>query len=81
VPARSATIVLIIVEILKHFNLSQVVLLKMDTLDSTIAGCLSQTNTSFELLRSVTFYSKKLILMEEKYNIGNKKLLSIVESL
>jgi hypothetical protein len=50
-------------------------------LNGAIADCLSQTDTSSELLWPVAFYSKKLTPTEEKYDIGDKELLVIVKSL
>jgi hypothetical protein len=69
------------VKVLRHFDLSLVAVLEADTLDSAIASCLSQTDSSLKMLCSVAFYSKKLTPIEENYNIGDKELLVIVECL
>jgi hypothetical protein len=69
------------VEVLKHFNPTQAALLEADASDGAIAGCLSQTDTSSGLLQPVAFYSRKLTPMEERYDISDKELLAIVESL
>jgi hypothetical protein len=69
------------VEVLKHFDPTQATLLEAYTSDGAIADCLSQTDTSSGLLRLVAFYSRKLIPIKEKYNIDDKELLAIVQSL
>jgi hypothetical protein len=58
-----------------------VAVLKADASDSAIAGCLSQTDSSSRMLRLVAFYSRKLTLTEENYDIDDKELLAIVECL
>jgi len=51
--------------------------LEMNILDYTINICISQFNNE-ERLRSVIFYSRKIIPAELNYKIYDKKLLAII---
>jgi hypothetical protein len=68
-------------DILKYFDSNLVVVLEVNTSNGAIAECLSQVDISSELLHSVAFYSRKFTPTEEKYDIGDKELLAIVECL
>ncbi len=52
-------------------------MLEMNILDYTINICISQFNNE-ERLRSVIFYSRKIIPAELNYKIYDKKLLAII---
>jgi hypothetical protein len=69
------------INILKHFDPNLVIVLKMNASNSIIAEYLLQVNASSVLLCLIVFYSRKLIPTEERYNIGDKELLAIVECL
>jgi len=63
--------------ILKHFNLIKEVILKTDFLNYVNNNVLSQYDDE-EILHSVIFYSKNMILAKYNYKIYDKKLLIII---
>ncbi len=63
--------------ILKHFNLIREVILKTDFLNYVNDEVLSQYDDE-DILHSVIFYSKNMILAECNYEIYDKKLLIII---
>ncbi len=63
--------------ILKHFNLIKEVILKTDFLNYVNDEVLSQYNDE-DILHSMIFYSKNMILAKCNYKIYDKKLLIII---
>jgi hypothetical protein len=63
--------------ILATFDLERQIVLKIDALNYVIRICINQYNNKRQL-RSVVFYSRKMISAELNYKIYNKKLLAIV---
>jgi len=63
--------------ILKHFNLIKKVILKTDFLNYVNDEVLSQYDDE-EILHSMIFYNKNMILAECNYKIYDKKLLTII---
>jgi hypothetical protein len=55
-------------------------LLKTNALDKAIKGCISQISKD-KILYLIAYYSKKLLLAKLNYNIYNKKLLAIVNTI
>ncbi len=66
--------------ILKHFNLIREAILKTDFLNYVNNEVLSQYDDE-DILHSVIFYSKNMILAECNYKIYDKKLLIIIHCL
>ena len=66
--------------ILKHFNLIREVILKMNFLNYVNNEVLSQYDDE-DILHSMIFYSKNMILAECNYEIYDKKLLIIIRCL
>ncbi len=66
------------ISILRHFNLKQQVILKIDTLNYVKDEILSQYDDE-RVLHSMIFYSKSMILTEINYHIYDKKLLVIIQ--
>jgi len=66
--------------ILKHFNSTKEAILKTDFLNYVNDDILSQYNDE-EILHSVIFYSKNMILAECNYEIYDKELLIIIRCL
>jgi len=71
---------MIIVLVLKHFNSIKKVILKTDFSNYVNDEVLSQYDDE-EILHSVIFYSKNMILAECNYEIYNKELLTIIRCL
>ena len=63
--------------ILKHFDLIREAILKMNFLNYVNDEVLSQYNDE-DILHSVIFYSKNMILAECNYEIYDKELLIII---
>jgi len=63
--------------VLRHFNLKHQTILKIDALNYVKDEILSQYNDE-NVLHSMIFYSKSMILAEINYHIYNKKLLIII---
>jgi hypothetical protein len=66
--------------ILKHFNSIKKVILETDFLDYVNDEVLSQYDDE-EILHSMIFYSKNMILAECNYEIYDKELLIIIRCL
>ena len=66
--------------ILKHFNLIREVILKMNFLNYVNNEVLSQYDDE-DILHSIIFYSKNMILAECNYKIYDKELLIIIRCL
>jgi len=66
--------------VLKHFNSIREAILKTDFLNYVNDEVLSQYNDE-DILHSVIFYSKNMILAECNYEIYDKKLLIIIHCL
>jgi RNase H-like domain found in reverse transcriptase len=66
--------------ILATYDLEKDMLLKTDTLDKAIKGCISQIGKD-KILHLIAYYSKKLLLAELNYNVYNKELLAIVDTM
>jgi len=71
---------MMIVFVLKHFNLIKEVILKTDFLNYVNNEVLFQYDDK-EILHSVIFYSKNIISAECNYEIYDKKLLIIIRCL
>ena len=52
-------------DILTHFNLNWNMMMKTDTLNYILIKCLFQKDSNSKLIKSVTFYSQKLIKSEQ----------------
>ncbi len=66
------------ISVLRHFNFKQQTILKIDASDYVKDEILSQYDDE-NVLHSVTFYSKSMILAECNYHIYDKKLLVIIQ--
>jgi hypothetical protein len=66
--------------ILATYNLEKDTLLETDTLDKAIKGYISQISED-RILHLVVYYSRKLLLVELNYNVYNKELLAIVDTI
>jgi len=66
--------------ILKHFDLIKEVILKTDFLNYVNDEVLSQYDEK-DIVHSMIFYSKNMILIECNYEIYDKKLLIIIHCL
>jgi RNase H-like domain found in reverse transcriptase len=55
-------------------------LLETDTLNKAIRGCISQIRKD-EILHLIAYYSRKLSLAKLNYNVYNKELLAIVDTI
>ena len=64
--------------VLAYYHLSLETWVETDASDFVVAGVLSQKHG--EVLRPVTYFSKKMTLAECNYMIYDKKLLAIVKS-
>jgi hypothetical protein len=71
---------MIIVFILKYFDLIKKIILETDFLNYVNDEVLSQYDND-EILHSMIFYSKNMISAECNYKIYNKKLLTIIRCL
>ncbi len=71
---------MITVFVLKHFDLIRKAILKMNFLNYVNDEVLSQYNDE-DILHSVIFYSKNMILAECNYEIYDKELLIIIHCL
>ncbi len=65
------------ISVLRHFNLKQQAILKIDASNYVKDEILSQYNDE-RVLHSMIFYSKSMILAEINYHIYDKKLLVII---
>ena len=63
--------------ILSHFDRSKPAVVECDTSDTAIGSILSQRDDQ-GILRLVVFFSKKMIQVEQNYDIYNKELLAII---
>ena len=68
------------ISILRHYDRSRKTILKIDFSDWCLDEVLSQYDDE-RVLHSVTFFSKKMILVECNYEIYDKKLLAIIRCL
>jgi hypothetical protein len=66
--------------ILAIYNLEQDVILKTNALDTAIRACISQKANN-RLLYLITYYLQKFMLAKLNYNIHNKELLAIVNTI
>jgi hypothetical protein len=66
--------------ILATYNLEKDTLLKTDALDKAIKGCISQIGED-RILHLIAYYSRKLLLAELNYDVYNKELLAIVDTI
>jgi RNase H-like domain found in reverse transcriptase len=55
-------------------------LLETNALDKAIKGCISQIGDN-KILYLIVYYSKKLLLAKLNYNVYNKELLAIVDTI
>ena len=62
--------------LLKMFHIKKLIRIKIDTLNLIIKTCLNQKNKKFWLF--IIYYLKKLSLIEQNYDVYNKKLLIII---
>ena len=70
--------VFITISIFKHFDLNVKNIVKIDVFDERISEILSQYDFD-DLLHFVTFFFKKIILIECNYEIYDKKILIIIK--
>ena len=61
------------------FDLAKKVHLETDALDKAIGACLTQEHEGKK--HPVAYYSRKITLAEQNYDIYNKELLAIVATL
>jgi hypothetical protein len=66
--------------ILVMHNLEKDMLLETNTLDKAIKGCISQIRKD-RILHLIAYYFKKLLLAKLNYNVYNKELLAIVNTI
>jgi RNase H-like domain found in reverse transcriptase len=66
--------------ILATYNLEKDTLLETDVLDKAIKGCISQISED-KILHLIAYYSRKMSLVELNYNVYNKELLAIVDTI
>ncbi len=66
------------ISVLRHFNLKQQAILKINALNYVKDEILSQYNDE-KVFHSMIFYSKSMILAEINYHIYDKKLLVIIQ--
>ena len=66
--------------VLAHYDPSRPCILEADSSDFAIAGVLSQFDEK-QILHPIAFYSRKLTPPETNYDIGDKELLAIVDSI
>ena len=64
-------------KIFQHFHQGIRAVLETDASNEAIRGCLLQADNS-EVLRLVTFYSRKLTWAKRNYKIYDKEMLAIV---
>ncbi len=69
----------ITVSILMHYNLNLLVTVKIDVFDYVVIEVMSQRDDN-EQLRSVIYFSFKMLLAECNYEIYDKKLLAIIRA-
>jgi len=69
----------ITVSILMHYNSNLLVTVKIDVFDYVVIEVMSQRDDN-EQLRSVTYFSFKMLLAECNYEIYDKKLLAIIRA-
>jgi len=67
-----------LISVLRHFNSKRQTILKINAFDYVKEEILSQYNDE-NVLHSVAFYSKSMILAECNYHIYDKKLLAIIQ--
>ena len=68
------------ISILRHYDRNRKTILKIDFFDWCLDEMLSQYDDE-KVLHSMTFFSKKMILVECNYEIYDKKLLAIIRCL
>jgi hypothetical protein len=66
--------------ILAIYNLEQDIILKTNALDTAIKACISQKANN-KLLYLIAYYLQKFILAKLNYNVYNKELLVIVNTI
>ena len=66
--------------ILATYNLEQDIVLKTNALDKAIKRYISQKSNN-KLLYLIAYYSQKLIVVKLNYDIYNKELLAIVDTI
>ena len=66
--------------ILAMYNLKQDTILKTNALDKVIKRCISQKDSN-KLLHLITYYLQKLIIAKLNYDIYNKELLAIINTM
>jgi len=67
-----------LISVLRHFDLKQQAILKIDALNYVKGEILSQYDDE-KVFHSMIFYSKSMILAEINYHIYDKKLLVIIQ--
>lgn len=63
-----------------QFNLEYHIYIKIDVLEYAISRILSQLASNDLGLQLMTFFSRKMILTETRYETHNSKLLAIIEA-
>jgi RNase H-like domain found in reverse transcriptase len=66
--------------ILTTHNLKKDTLLETDVLDKAIRGCISQIRDN-RILHLIAYYLRKMILAELNYNVHDKELLAIIDTI
>ena len=66
--------------ILTTYNSELDLILETDALDGAISGCLKQKGED-GLFHLIAYYSQKLLLAELNYNIYNKELFAIIDTI
>jgi hypothetical protein len=66
--------------ILATYNLEKDTLLETNALDKAIRGCISQIGED-KILHLIAYYSKKLLLAKLNYDVHDKELLAIVDTI
>jgi hypothetical protein len=66
--------------ILATYNLEQDTVLETNALDKAIKGCISQKSDN-RLLHPIAYYLRKLIAVRLNYDVHNKELLAIVDTM
>jgi hypothetical protein len=66
--------------ILATHNLEKDTLLETDMLNKAIKGYISQIGKD-KILHFIIYYSKKLLLAKLNYNVYNKELLAIIDTI
>jgi RNase H-like domain found in reverse transcriptase len=66
--------------ILATYNLEKGMLLKTNALDKAIRRCISQIESN-RILHLIAYYLRKITLAKLNYNVYNKKLFAIVDTI